>query len=267
MISEWQYFLTIVIMAGSFIILGLGTFFIIFMTRKIYKHTVVIEEVFGNSKRTIVKWAKEKIAPKSKIKTWRLWWEGDSLKRDIPLPKNDVIDIDKKGRLVVHAVRLESGDIVYFKNAPKVGIRPTDLYTNVPPDILNIQDHKERSEKYEAWKRSKYSEWQEKNGVDIEILTFTPNQRLVMIENYRKAIERRRKNFMEILPLIVGGTVFILAMVVILVFVFQFKEFTQPGLEAQKTEASRQEIYLEMAKTLEKINSNVQELEADEGNS
>jgi len=254
--------LTILIAVIVIFIVIFLAIFIPWFIRIIFKHTLVIHETFGKGERTVIKWAADHTEKGSGVRQWKLWHEGDKLKRFAPLPPNDMITIGKKGKLVAHCTRTETGDYVYFKNSPKVSVAPADLFSNVPKEIYEITDYNERIKAYDKWKVEQRERWLKDSQTQIEMQTFTPNQRLIMQTNYQKALERKKKSFLETLPLIVGGAVFIMAMLVIIVFALTFNKIAAPTLEAQKVEMQRQQLYKDTVVILQQIDQRVQQLEA-----
>lgn len=256
--DEFYYILIITGLATLTILTPIMILLIYMIIRKSFKHTLIIDEQVGDAKRTIVKWAKDFVDRDSGVKHWKLFSEKDKLKRIAPLPPNDYISLNLKGKNVAYAIRTETGDYAYYNPKTKIKAMPEDLYRDVPDEIINIKnsDHKLRA--LNKWKKFVYEAWLKRNNVDVTIKPFTPNQRLIQMQNFRKAEERRHKDWKEHLPMIIGGVIFLLVVIQSIIMITMWEDFTKPGITAQQQHTTQLQIYKETAEILQNIKTDTQ---------
>lgn len=91
----------------------------------------------------------------------------------------------------------------------------------------------------------------------------TSEDRVVMINQIKKAESRKGKDWKQNMPMFVGG--FMLLIVVVLAFVF-IEDVAKPFIESKELQLEQQEIMLEQTELLRDLKSNVQNLENVESN-
>jgi len=77
-------------------------------------------------------------------------------------------------------------------------------------------------------------------------------------------VERRRTDWLQHIPAIVGGIIFVMSMVVIIIIATMWSDLTKPGMEAQQEHTRQLEIYERTAQTLANIDARVQKIESQE---
>jgi len=91
----------------------------------------------------------------------------------------------------------------------------------------------------------------------------TSEDRVVMINQIKKAENRKGKDWKQNMPMFVGG--FMLLIVIVLAFVF-IEDVAKPFIESKELQLEQQEIMLEQTELLKDLKSNVQTLENVESN-
>ena len=118
-------------------------------------------------------------------------------------------------------------------------MRMKDVVPLPPPDAISIT----KKGKYvvEAY-RNEHGEYQyiyPSSGSDVSFFQpLTTNQRLILVEQIRKANSKRKMSWMEYTPLIASSA----TLIIVLVLVFSFwKDVTQPAVAASQSNANAAE--------------------------
>lgn len=179
------------------------------------------------------------------------WWSLMKRKEFIEVPPHDAIEVNKKGKKVVEAYRLESGDYIFCKDT-----------TNILPIPALIE-----SESDEKKKKNLLEEWRKKNNIDKKNMIegfqpFSTKQRLILINQIKKAQMRRSKGWQDyLLPLVGFGGLII---IVICLFIF-WGDLAKPVLEMGEQQRAFAEIQLQTLEVIKNIESNTQTIQGGEG--
>jgi hypothetical protein len=142
---------------------------------------------------------------------------------------------------------------------------PTNLYEDMPDAISQIQDDTKRNYEIEKWKKKKKEEWLRTNNIDLEIKPFTPNQRLIQMMNFKKADERRNKEWTQHLPLLIGGGILLLAFVAIIMWIMMVGDIAQPIFDSQAAKTNQMMIQKETLEIIREIQTDTKTIRAYDG--
>jgi len=142
----WLVFYITIIMAA------IGAAFIFVWNELRYKHTVKIREITSNGRSFIIE-DKAKEFTDGKNSYWRLKKEKDKIKKNMPVPPSDSMDITKRGKKFVEVVRTPMGEYVFLSFDNLDDVKPMKpLSTNQRSELVN-QIVKAESRKISDWKK------------------------------------------------------------------------------------------------------------------
>lgn len=225
-----------------------------------FKLKVIMKDIVQG--RTVVReYRASEHVDKDKSIFWKLGGEKNKERKLIPLPPAECIDINHKGKKIVHAYRFPSGEIVYCK----------DDWKMISPPVFDID--KETLDKFTAesnndpatlkaligdWKKKQSQDWQKANKVIAPYQPVTTQQRMSYFYNIKKAEERKKFNWKEhIVPITAMGA---LVIIVLGLFIF-WGEIAKPALEADKIAERMQQTNMEMLQILRDIKQNQQTIQ------
>jgi len=249
----------LIIMFGAILCLGsLGTFVFLFFNLK-YKHFVEVREILsGGKKRVKLYKACDLYSKDKKVKNWKLKGMKDPLKRVIPVPPNEVIDTDIKGRNFVVVYITETGEIVFRKDDISIKELPKDFYSNPPKDILE-KDFEDREEQLKEWRNEKYEKWLKETNSTIAFQPYSTNQRIMHVSNARKAEEQRAKgNLEKFIPVIGLGIIVVFIIIFLTLLLVFWADLTEPVYKTQQEKTAQLEIQNRMINTLNGIDNDIQ---------
>ena len=183
MVDVWFWFWIGVLLLCAIIVLG----FIIFEMR--YKHRVIIRQLTNNRKYIIVEKARE-IIDKNKVTWWKLRKERDKVKKFMPVPPSDSIDITKRGKFWHETYRTAQGEYVPIIDESKIGDIPEwvkEKLKVMPPEISAITNEHKKQIEFNKWKNRELQEYRLKNNIVQPIKPFTREQRMAMTNQIEKA--------------------------------------------------------------------------------
>lgn len=222
------------------ILIGLGAIvFIFLMIKKMgeFKHKFRVKEVVNGRKIIIDDRAKDHIDDKG-VKYWKLM----RLKDIIDVPPPEAIDITDKGVKCVEAYKTETGEYQYLTDIGKIA--------EVPKNIAEIKDTKKRNEKIEEWKK--------RNNVVEAYQPLTTKQRLILINQIKKAHERRTKRWQDVLPQIVSVGALVVIILALMIF---WGELAQPVLTMKNKQVQHDKLIKEQMEIMRDIKNDVQRIE------
>lgn len=223
------------------------------------KHRVEIREILaGGEKKVIITKAREVRINKGRVKVWKIRGERDPYKKYMPVPPNEVIERDNKGRNFVVVYRTETGEYIFRRDPVKIGYVPPDLYSDVPKDIEDITDDKTKQVALDLWKKNKYEEWLKKEGITVSFQPYTTNQRLMQVHNVDQAERKRRKGIMEALPLLLSAGMFVLMIIFVVVVLAFWKDLTAPAIEKANIDLQQVQLMNDNLNILKEIKQDIQ---------
>jgi len=228
------------------IILGMAVFggtVLFIMLRLKFKHKFRIKEVVQG----------RKVIHDTKFKEWKdadgnTWYKILKPKECLPKAPEECIEIDEKGRKVVEAYRLATGEYVYAK----------DTGQPIPQDITDLPEltKEQREAKAVAMKK-----WLDSNKAIDAYQPLTTKQRVILIEQIKKAQARRRKGWQELLLPIVGIASLVILVVCLMIF---YADMAKPLLAMGDKYESVQKIQLEQLQIIQEMKNDVQVIKNQE---
>lgn len=206
-----------------------------------YKHKIRIRQLANKRTSPYDDFAREK-----KDKDGNIWWYLWSSREKFPVPPNKAVEIGSKGLKYVEAYRTETGEIIYLTDNPKV--------KHISQDILSIRDPDERKKKIMAL------------HADGEVLDFfkplTTNQRLIYIDQIRKAQERKGKDWKDYIMPIASMGILIIFVISLMIF---WGDMVKPFMEMADKQLALTTLQNEQLELLRDIKNDVQYLRGENG--
>lgn len=244
---------------------------LIIIKEKNTKCRVRIKEITSDSKIIKNVYRASEFLDERGVLMWKLkmplmeaMFEKNKMKKSIPQPPEQVIEIDRKGNKWADCYMFESGEVVFAKDNIKLVTGETlkDKLRNFPKDVqLEIDNEKDLVKKKELISkyRKQIIKELEKEQIVFPYEPITTNQRIIYIDNIRKAEQRRNKKdlMQQIISLALIG---MCVMMVIGVIIF-IENLTAPAKEANSQRIEIQKIETEQIKILRDIYLGQQNIE------
>lgn len=242
-------------LAYSIIAIGITmTLFLFIFFELQYKHNVIIKEIVSGRK-IVRKYKAKDYIDKDGVKWWRLAKEKIKSRKLMPLPPEQAIEIDQKGKKWVECYRTEGDELIFLKDTSKMETFPEELIAKIPDEIKKITDPAERKEEEEKWKKKVKEDWMKEHNVVEPYQPLTTKQRLIYVNNIRKAESRKAFSWQQqLVPLASIGLVCI---IVISLIVF-WGEIAAPAITANSQAVEISKNQLEMTKLLREIKTGQQ---------
>lgn len=185
-----------------------------------YKHTVIIREL-ANNRKFIIKDKACIITDQNKTMWWKLKKEKDKIKKLMPLPPPEAIELTKNGKKWVETYRTDNGEYIFIQDTAKIDDVPDDvleILDTVPPEILAIKSEEIRKIQIEKRKGELLKKWREENNIIKPLKPFSTNQRIALINGIKKAEIRKNSDWKKDIPvyMALGGVI----LIVICAFIF-----------------------------------------------
>lgn len=217
-----------------------------------FKHTVIIKELVKG--RKIITRDKAKDTVIDGVSYWVLFKEKNKEIKLMPVPPAEAIEVTTKGRKWVEAYRTETGEYIFIKDDGQVAEKPKNLF-KMPKEIEKIKDQEERAAVYDTWKAKKLKEWQDDNRVITAYEPLTSKQRLILINNIRKAHDRKSFSWQQNLPMLAGLGALVLIVVCLMIF---YGEIAKPVIDMHDRELGYETMRTEQLKILRDIKQEIQ---------
>jgi hypothetical protein len=192
-----------------------------------------------------------------KIEWWKITGEKDKAKRLLPLPPEEAIDIDVKGKKHASCYRLESGEVIWIKDDWQV--KEVPKFEEIPEDIKAAvdlkKDNSDKKEIVDTWRKAQVTKWLLDNRVISSLKPITSNQRMSYFNNIRKAEARKKQDWKQNLPQIAALSGLV---IIVLALIVMYGEIAKPVLEADKIAQNTQQMQLEIVTILKDIKTNQQ---------
>lgn len=217
------------------IIIGLLSYLIINLLK--YKHYMRIKKIANDGRKVVFDDRFAEIIDKDGIRWWRLLKNKNlslTKKGLIQIAPSEAIEIDKKGRMVVEAYALDTGEVIYAK----------DIVKGMPQDLTP-----------EGKKL-----WLAKNKVVDAYQPLTTKQRLMFIKQIRKAEEKKKTDWKQNIPMLIGIGAAVIILIALLVF---WEDMAKPLLTMSERLESFQVRDMEMLEIVRDIKYGVQRIEGD----
>lgn len=232
--------------------------FILIMFFKIFKHRIVIKELANEGRGTILFKRAKEYKDKDGITWWRLFNEKDKEKKLVPVPPPEAIELTNKGKKVVHCYRTQEGEYIFVKDRGLIEPYPIKMLQNYPKKYDEVQNKEERDYAIAKWKQETLKEWMEKNNIQATYQPLKTQHRMLLVNNYRRAEERKKSNWLLTnMPAVVGLGMLLIVMISIFLFA---GEFAQPFMDKEQITLQQMEVMNENLKVLKEIKYGVQSI-------
>lgn len=226
---------------------------------KKYRYKVIVKDVVGSN--VIIKiFRARRWVDKAKSMFWKLAGEKDKEKKLLPLPPDEVIIIDHKGKKWAQCFRFESGEIVWCKDnwkamniVPKFEV-PDELQLKIDAE----PDFGKKKELIDKFQRDAKRNWMKDNNIVTPYQPVTTNQRLSYFYNIQKAESRKGFDWKEkIVPITAMA---VLGIIILGLFIF-WGEIAAPALKANEQAIMIARINNENLQILKEIKTGQQRIE------
>jgi len=221
----------LLIILGAIIIIGL-IYYIYFVSQ--FKNKMIIKEVVNG--RKVINFDKYREFTDSEKVPWIQLYKNKSR---LQAPPPEAVEINKKGKKVVEAYKTETGEFIYAKDIADV--------KDVPDDILKIKDEKEREAKIKEWRKDNY--------VISAYQPLTTKQRLILINQIKKAMLRQKKQWQDYILPVAGIMALVILVVALMIF---WGDIAKPLLEMKDKQVYHDEVVKEQLEIINAIHNDIQ---------
>lgn len=239
------------------ILVGLMIYWVIMMLR--FKHTVVIKELVAGRKIIFKDKARDLVI--DGVSYWQLQKEKNKEKRLMSVPPAEAVEVTTKGKKWAEVYRTVTGEYIFLKDTGQIAEKPTNLYKDLPKDLEKIKDPEERYKKITEWKDNQLKTWEKDNNVISAYEPLTSKQRLILINNIRKAEARKTFSWQQNLPMIVGIGATVILVIALMIF---YGEIAAPVISMHEKELSYEAMRTEQLKVLRDIQQGIQTIESNQ---
>jgi len=198
-----------------------------------FKHNVRIKEVVNGRKIIFDDRAKDILD--DGVAYWKLMKRKDI----ISVPPPEAIELSNKGKKCVECYRTETGEYIYSKDIADI--------KGVPNTLLQIKD--------KGVREKEIADWKEKNKVIDSFQPFTSKQRLILINQLKKAEAKRKKDWKDMIPSIVSIGALLILVVSLMIF---YADMAKPLLDMGSRLNTNEEIKLQQLEVINQIKNDIQ---------
>jgi hypothetical protein len=225
-----------------------------------YKHRA---RVIDLGKQGIERDFKARDYVKNGVRYWQLDKERDKELKLMPVPPAEAINIAKGGKKSVEAIRTETGEYIFLDRTIQVP-KPPEV-REIPKEILSIADEVIRAQMTKDYIKLKQLEWlkeQKSKGMVIEAYQpFTSKQRMILVNNFTKANERKGHSWKENLPTIVSVSALVILVLMLMIF---WGDIAQPAITSKEITKSIVETQQENLLLLQEVKQGQQRILAEQ---
>ena len=239
---------------------GVAWVIVWFLNKVIFKHKVRITDL-GNTNIELDFRARN--YNKGGVLYWRLDKERTKELRDMPVPPAGAINIAKRGKKSVEAIRTPTGEYIFLEKNINLTKIP-DLNKGMPKEILQMKDVTKQRALIQKYQEIKLKQWKlENKGILLEgsYQPFTSKQRMIMVNNFEKANARKGFSLKEHLPQMVAIGALVLIVLGLMIF---WGDIAKPAIEARRIGLQEQAIYQENLEILREIRLDVQTIKSEQ---
>ena len=238
-------------MGAAFLMLGVAWYY--FDSK--YKMKVIMKDLTAGHP-ILREYRAKHFIDKDKTQWWKLAGERIKERQLIPVPPEDCVYSNHKGRMYLQCYRFVSGEIVFAKDDWKYNEPPQfELSVEQRIDIESEKDSEIKKIKFDKFKTDFYSLWKKKNNVILPFQPVTTNQRMGYFNNIKKAEERKKFDWKsQLIPIAAIGSITIILIALMLFW----GDIAAPALQADQIVAKMQDQQLQMAKILKDIRTGQQ---------
>lgn len=258
MAYEWFMYTFIIVS-----VVGVFTYFIYDILRN--KYRVRVRELV-KGRKIIKDYRARYYEDKDKISWWKLAGERNKNKKLIPLPPEEAIELNQKGKKVVECYRTEGGDIIWAAERGEIGAFPEELLDKPPTKELkefkkmvdSIGDEKLKSEKFDEYTKRVEEHWIKQTKIIKPFQPLTTKQRMIYVQNLRKTESRKGMTWQQVvIPAVSLG---VLGLVLIAGMIF-WGDLAKPAISANEQAITMATINKENLELLKELKTGVQRIE------
>ena len=222
-----------------FLLLVLVAVLLLFKMVKEYKHKVRIKEVINGRKIIFDDKAKEV------IEDGIVFWKLMKRKSVISVPPPEAIEISNKGKKCVECYKTETGEYIFSKDIADI--------KDIPKKILEINNDEEREKQI--------LEWRKDNRIIDSFQPLTTKQRLILINQLKKAEAKRKKDWNDMIPTIVSIGALLILVVSLMIF---YADMAKPLLDMAGQQNTNEQIKLQQLEVINQIKNDIQVIRDDQ---
>lgn len=211
--------------------LGLG-WYISFRLQ--FKHKFRVREVVNGRKIIIDDKARE-LKTKEGVKFWQLLKKAEK----IAVPPPQAIDVDFRGKKCVEAYRTQEGEFIYAQDVAKI--------MDIPDEIKSMGPSTKKAELLAKWKKD--------NTIIDAFQPYSTNQRQILINEHRKALDKRSKKWQDYVLPIAGMAALTILVVSLMIF---YGDIAKPVLDMADKQKAYAQMHGEHLKIMKEIKLNIQ---------
>lgn len=238
---------------------------------KQYKHKVRVKEII-NGRKVITDTLAREIREEKGLHYWKI----KKFNEKIGLPPPEAIELCRDGKNSIEVYRTPSGEYIFLSDngniaeIPKEILQFKDLPT--PQHIIDMPNSKEKLELLKKWKEEntkvgKGDAWRKDNNISYSFEPLTTNQRLILLDQIKKAHDKRKKSMSDLIAQAVPFLAITIILISLLVFYEDMgKPLLQMGDKIQvfhEREVEMEKIRLQQLEIMQDIKNNIQTIKGE----
>jgi len=192
------------------------------------------------------------------VRYWQLDKERNKELMNMPIPPAGAINIAKRGKKSVTAIRTETGEYIFLDRKINLSIIPE--LKNIPQYILNVKDEIKRKNLITEYRKLVLKKFRLKNkGILLQetYQPFTSKQRMVIVNNFEKAHARKGFSLKEHVPTMVSIGALVMIFIALMIF---WGDIAEPAIRSKEQTKQIVEIQKETVEILREIKTGQQKI-------
>lgn len=201
---------------------------------------------------------------KEGVTYWQLDKERNKELKNMPIPPAGAINIAKRGKKSVTAIRTETGEYIFLDRKINLSVIPE--LKNIPQYILDVKDEIKRKGLVTEYRKLVLKRYKLKNkGILLQetYQPFTSKQRLVIVSNFEKAHARKGFSLKEHIPMMVSIGALVMIFIALMIF---WGDIAQPALNSKALTKEIVELQKETMEILREIKTGQQTITSEQAN-
>lgn len=203
-----------------------------------FKHKIRIKDIAGGRKIIFDDKFRE-----VKKKTGEVHWHLYKRNERCPIAPSQAIELDTRGRKVVEAYRIGTGEYIFA----------VDKCSNEIEEIMNLTEERER--------QNKLSKWKKENKVIDAYQPVSTNQRVMLINQIKMAQSRKTKRWQDFIMPVVGIGACVILIISLMIF---WGDLAKPILSMGERQAEWQKQQVKMLELQKEIQQDVQIIKGED---
>ena len=255
-----------IVILSILIVLLVGVVFWIIWDYMRWKKIKVVVKELTNSRKQVREFKAREIIDDSKVSWWLLKGERDKIKRLMPIPPSESIDLTHKGKKFHECYRTEQGEYIPIIDDNRISEVPKEYFDNLNKEKEDyIAKHGEVG--WHQYKNECLKTYMVRNNIVCPIKPVTKEQRMSLVNNIKKAESRNVKDWKQNLPVYVSLGIFVILFALIMLFAPDLIKILQKGstdviaqwdTSIKSYEKIRHDNLMEEMKEWEKVHSGMQ---------